>query len=312
MILRAADGTLLSTESLPSKKKAKGALLVIHGMGEHSGRHHELAEQAHELGLNVFLIDLRGHGKSQGVRGHFSSWEVLLSDLDIWVSHLVDAGELKEEQPCFLLGHSLGGLLALTFAARFPAKPLYPHLRGVFLSSPALGLTPLRKLQHQLALKLPSPLGTLQIPTGIQPRLLSHDKAEVAAYQNDPLVHPWITPTAFLAMNVGIRGLRKLIPSLKVPVFILLGGRDKIVDVRAAEIFAKKLQVAHPTKVELKVFHTFYHEPFHETKRERAFLEFKKWILKTLPRTSPQTTARNKKSSSRSSEREVTGKVSLN
>jgi len=304
MILRAADGTLLSTEILPAKKKVKGALLVIHGMGEHSGRHHELAEQAHEIGLNVFLIDLRGHGKSQGVRGHFASWEVLLSDLEIWVSHLVDAGELKEDQPCYLLGHSLGGLLAITFAAKFPSKPLFPLLCGVFLSSPALGLTPLRKLQHSLAKKLPGPLTALQIPTGIQPHFLSHDKAEVALYQNDPLVHPWITPSAFLAMNEGIRSLRKLIPSLKVPIFILLGGRDKIVDIRAAESFAKKLQVAHPAKVELKLIHTFYHEPFHELKRERAFLEFKKWILKTLPR--------NKKDSARSYAREAIEKVSLN
>ena len=302
MIFRSTDGTLLSSESYHAKK-TRGSLLVIHGMGEHSGRYAELKNIALKLGLDVHLLDLRGHGRSQGIRGHFSSMDLLHQDLDSWLSHLVDGKKLPAHLPCFLLGHSLGGLVAITYAPKFPRKPLYPELSGLCLSSPALGLTPLRVLQHQLAKKVPLALQNLQIPSGISPEHLTHDPEVVAAYQEDSLVHSWITPAAFLAMNEAIRSLRSVVPHLGMPMLFLISGRDKVVDPVATETFCRKLKVAHPGRVDVRVFHTFFHEPFHELKKERAFTEFKKWILKCLPKTP--------KSSAKSSAREATGKVSL-
>jgi alpha-beta hydrolase superfamily lysophospholipase len=135
------------------------------------------------------------------------------------------------------------------------------------------------------------------------PESLSHDRAQVRQYEEDPLVHSWITPAAYLAIEKGIQSLPRIVRHLDLPLLFLLSGRDRVVDTAASEAFARKVEVAYPGRVEVRVFHTFFHEPFHETKRERAFLEFKKWILKCLIPSKP--------SSLRSSGRRAIGKVNL-
>ncbi|MGE3261007.1 MAG: lysophospholipase [Bacteriovoracia bacterium] len=303
MILRSADGTLLFCESL-LVPKARGNLLVVHGLGEYSGRYHELAEEAHKLQLNVHLFDLRGHGRSQGTRGHFNELADHHRDIDAWIEHLVGAGDLAINKPCFLMGHSLGGLIALTYTAGYIAGPLKPALSGLVLSAPALGVpqNPLRLVETKMAKHVPGFLKTIQVPSGIKAKDISHDREEVRRYEQDPLVHGWITPAAYLAIEAGIAGVYGLLPKLDLPMLFLVNGKDKVVDPAAAQKFAQKLSVAHPGQVELKVFQRFFHEAFHESGKERAFLELKKWILKQLLPLS-------KRSSSRSSAKGATARA---
>ena len=304
MIVRSEDSTLIFCESFRAPR-ARGALLVIHGIGEHSGRYSELVDQALELRLDVHVMDLRGHGRSQGIRGHFTSLDQLHQDMDAWISHLVDFRSLSADKPCFLFGHSLGGLIALTYLPKYVQRPLYPEISGLCLSAPALGLrwNPLRTLEAQLARQLPKFLQSIHVPTGLSAEQLTHDKEEVRQYKEDPLVHGWITPAAFLAMEKGMASIHRIIAQIDLPVLFMLGGKDRVVNTEAAENFAGKLAVAHPGRVEVRIFHTFFHEPLHETKRERAYLELKKWILKCL--------TPSKKSSSKSSKRKATGKAIL-
>lgn len=306
MIVRSSDGASIFFES-SRVPNARGALLVIHGLGEHSGRYAELVKEARGLRLDVHLIDLRGHGRSSGTRGHFQSLEEIHQDIDAWMKHLVEAGDLKASLPCFLLGHSFGALVALTFAARYVPGPLYPHFSGLILSSPLMGVkwNPARALEAQLARRTPKFLQSLQIPTGIKFADLTHDEAEVARCQTDPLMHQWITPAGFLAMERGMNSLPKLVAQLNLPMLFLVSGQDKVVNPLATLGFAKKCSVAHPGKVEVRVFHNFYHEPFNELKKDRAFLELKKWILRCLPRN----TIPSKKNSSKSSASEATAKA---
>lgn len=287
MIVRSNDGTLIYGDSFLSPKAARGALLVVHGLGEHSGRYQELVKHAHELHLNVHVMDLRGHGRSKGTRGHFQDITEHHQDLDAWIAHLVTTGKLTDKIPCVLLGHSLGGLIALTYAARYTPRTLAPSLSGLVLSNPCLGLhwNPLLMVQAQAAKNVPAFLRSIQVPNGIDVKHLSHDKDEVEKYLEDPLVHRWITPAAFLAIEDAIAGLNKIYPSLDLPTVFMLSGKDKVVNSAAAQAIANKLTIAHPGRVEVKLFHSFFHEPFHELKRERAFLELKKWILKcVIPR----------------------------
>lgn len=302
MILQSADGTRLYSESL-RVKNARGSLLVVHGLGEHSGRYHELAEEARSLKLDVHLFDLRGHGRSQGVRGHFTDIAEHHRDLDAWLNHLVASRDLRTDRPCYLLGHSLGGLIATTFSAQYVARPPLPEFAGLILSAPAFGIPwrPTRPLESRLVRHLPKMLRTVHVPTGIRPEDLSHDKDAVRAYREDPLNHSWITPAAFLALERAIEELPDVLPKIDLPVLFLLNGKDRVVETAAADRFAKKLSVAHPGTVEVKIFQRFFHEAFHETGKERALLELKKWILKQL-------LPKSKKGSSRSSASGATAK----
>ncbi len=310
MIVRSQDGTLIFCESYHSPK-ARGALLVVHGLGEHSGRYDELVEHALKLRLDVHLMDLRGHGRSTGVRGHFTDISQHHQDIDAWIAHLIAVNALREDLPCLLLGHSLGGLIALTFAAKYVRQPLAPALSGLVLSAPLLGLrlNPMKKFEAQLARNIPKFLQTLHVPNGVAAADLSHDKEEVERYLGDPLVHSWITPGAFLAIENALGTLPKLPASLGLPVLFLLSGKDRVVHTPAAQAFAAKLGIAHPGQVEVKLFHSFFHEPFHELKRERAFLELKKWILKCLKTGSSPNPV--KKGSSRSSGKGATARGTL-
>jgi alpha-beta hydrolase superfamily lysophospholipase len=280
MIVQSSDGTLIFSESFRASR-TRGALLVIHGLGEHSGRYKDLVEHALSLRLDLHLMDLRGHGRSKGTRGHFTSLAELHADLEAWIAHLVNTGKLSDKVPTVLLGHSLGGLIALTFAAKYVPKAPAPDLSGLVLSNPCLGLrwTPKRLIEAQVARKVPGFLNSFQVPNGIDPQWLSHDRTEIERYQDDPLVHRWITPAAFNAIEKGIASLHKLYPQLGIPTLFMLSGKDQVVDTAAAKAFADKLAIAHPGKVEVKLFHSFFHEPFHELKKERAFLELKKWML---------------------------------
>ncbi|MGZ3650244.1 MAG: alpha/beta hydrolase [Bdellovibrionota bacterium] len=296
MIVRSNDGTLLFGQSFRCAQRARGALLVVHGLGEHGGRYEDLVEQALQLRFDVHVMDLRGHGRSKGTRGHFTDLGEHHADLDAWIAHLVSSGELSDKIPCVLLGHSLGGLIALTYAARYVAQPPAPLLSGLILSNPCLGLrwNPMLMVEAQLARKVPGFLNSLQVPNGIDPQSLSHDASEIERYLDDPLVHKWITPAAFNAIERGIASLPKLYPQLGMPTLFMLSGKDKVVDTSAAQHFAEKLGVAHPGKVEVKLFHSFFHEPFHELKKERAFLELKKWILQCVIPPSPAKAASSK------------------
>ncbi len=309
MIFRSDDGTLIFCES-HRVAKPRGSILFVHGMGEHCGRYAGLVKVANKLGLDAHLLDLRGHGRSQGTRGHFTDMAEHHRDLDCWLDHLVAKKELNGSLPCFLFGHSLGGLITATYAAQYSTKPLYPEISGLVFSAPAFGLRPniLQMVEGELAKRLPPFLRNLQVPTGIRAEDLSHDKEEVRKYRNDPLVHGWITPAAYLAIEKAIRSLPKLMPKLAKPALFLLSGKDKVVHFPASEAYAKKLAVAHPGNVEVKVFHSFFHEPFHEAKRERAYLELKKWVLLCL---SPRKATSSKKSSSKSSGRGATARATL-
>ena len=308
MIFRSNDGTLVFCDSF-QVESPRASILVVHGIGEHSGRYQELVKICNKAKLDVHVFDLRGHGRSQGLRGHFNSMDEHYADMDGWIEFLVSQKKIYSDLPLLLLGHSLGGLIATGYAAQYIQKPLYPSLRGLVLSAPALGLkhSLFKKVESQLAKHVPGFFKKFQVPTGLDATWLTHDKDEIEKYRNDPLVHGWITPAAFIAMEAAMSELPQYIAQLNMNTLFLLGGKDRIVSVDAALKFSEKLKVAHPGRTEVRVFHSFFHEPFHEAKRERAFLELKKWTLKCLT----SNKANSKKNLSRSSARGATAKAIL-
>ena len=130
--ISAADGTMLYvTDYLLPASQARGSVVIMHGLGEHSGRYRHVAGFFNDCGLSVRCYDHRGHGRSQGKRGDVINGDPMLQDGEI----VIDDFAARFAEPSFLFGHSMGGL----FAARFALSHLSP-LRGLILSSPALAL----------------------------------------------------------------------------------------------------------------------------------------------------------------------------
>lgn len=283
MIFKGSDRTLLYGESHFAKSSI-GSLLVVHGLGEHLGRYQHLVKWALGLGFDVHLMDLRGHGRSQGIRGHVNEFSQYANDLESFIAHLEATGELKRESPCYIFAHSLGGLIALDFLSRATIHGFHTKINGLILSSPALGIRPgfLNSMQALLAEVIPGFLRTLQFPTGILPEALTHDAGEIQKYNDDPLVHSWITPALFMGMVNTMDRSSTLLKGVNVPTLFLLAGRDTVVDTQAAEHFAAKLAVARPNKIKVRRFHSFYHEVINEKRKDLAFREMKQWIVSRL------------------------------
>lgn len=231
----------------------RGVVLMVHGLGEHSGRYEHVAQRLLQWGYSVRAYDQWGHGQSDGPRGGLPSDTQLLDDLAWQVDETRAA---YPGLPLILLGHSMGGLVV----ARFVGLRLRP-VDGVVLSSPALnpGLNPVQQL---MAAVLPRIAPNLRVKNGLQVSHISHDAQVVAAYQADPLVHPyisarlggWIAQQAPLAVASA--------SNWTVPTLLLYAGADKLINPQGSHDFAHQ---APGSVVQSQCFDGLYHEIFNES-----------------------------------------------
>ncbi len=272
--LSSPDGETLALRRLPAPGPgpARAVVVLVHGLGEHAGRYHALAECLHEWGFAVWAHDHHGHGESSGARGGLPSELRLVDDLARVVD---DARGLNPGLPLVLLGHSLGGLVAASLVAR-GVRPV----EGLVLSSP--GLDPgLSGVQKVLLAVLPRIAPNLRVGNGLNDNYLSHDPAVVQAYRADPLTHDRIG--ARLARFLATEGatVQQRAATWPVPTLLLYAGDDHLVVPAASRAFA---QAAAPSgQVEAHGFDTLYHELFNELDAEPVFAALAGWLNRQFP-----------------------------
>ncbi len=265
--LYTADGTALQITDywLKERGTSKGGIMIMHGLGEHSGRYGHVARFFNECGLSVRCYDHRGHGKSEGARGDVPKGDAILQDAQIVMEEF--ASQLAT--PPLLLGHSMGGL----FAARFALEKRVP-LRGLILSSPALAI-PLAGAQKLLLKTLNLLAPHFAIPNGLPVNALSHDTAVVQAYKNDPLVHPKISANLLMRMLAAVEFCQTKAASLTVPVLMVVAGSDKLVDATGSRTFFPQLPSGLRT---MHIYDELYHELFNELEAKRVFDDVRQWL----------------------------------
>ena len=247
----------------------QGAVALIHGLGEHSGRYAHVAQRLNQAGFAVLAPDLPGHGRSGGRRGHFPSYERVL---DVLGRALAEARQRSGGVPGFLYGHSLGGNLVINFALR---RPDHEGLRGVIASGPWLRLA-IQPPGWRIALArtVGRLLPGLTQPNGLDPRALSHDPAVVKAYIDDPLVHDRISAGLFLsAYEAGLWALEQA-PMLRVPLLLMHGTADQLTDSQASAEFARRAG----DRCTLRLWEGLYHELHNEPQKEQVLAEVIAWL----------------------------------
>lgn len=264
--LFAADGTALHVSDylLPSSS-ARGSIVILHGLGEHSGRYRHVAQFFNACGLSVRCFDHRGHGRSQGARGDVINGDPMLQDAQIVIEHFA----APCRQPPFLFGHSMGGL----FAARYALSGRSP-LRGLILSSPALAVR-LSPLQRVLLKAMHAVAPHAGVPNGLQPRYLSHDAAVVAAYRADPLVHAKISARLLASMLRSMSFCESHAAALAVPTLMVVAGDDRLVDAEGSKRF---FAATPPGMAQMHCYPGFYHEIFNEPDSARPFADVRMWL----------------------------------
>lgn len=270
--LSTPGGETLALRRLPAPGPARAVVVVVHGLGEHAGRYHGLAEYLHEWGFAVWAHDHYGHGESSGPRGGLPSELRLVDDLALVID---DARRENPGLPLVLLGHSLGGLVAASLVARGVRQ-----VDALVLSSP--GLDPgLSGFQKMLLAVLPRIAPGLRVGNGLDDNFLSHDPAVVQAYRDDPLTHDRIGGR--LARFLAYEGQTVLqqAPDWPVPTLLLYAGDDRLVRPAASRAFASA--AAPGGKVEAHCFDSLYHEIFNEIEAEPVFEALQRWLNRRFP-----------------------------
>jgi alpha-beta hydrolase superfamily lysophospholipase len=245
----------------------RGLLLLCHGMGEHSGRYATVVDTLVPDGWAVYGLDHRGHGRSRGPRVHLRDYAHLLADFDAF--RLRISARHPGLRP-FLLGHSMGGQVALAHALDHPED-----LAGLVLSAPALAAPPVPRTLRAVARTLVRVRPTLRRAV-VDLDGISRDPAVVAAYRADALVHQG-NPTLGLSLALADRmaPLAARAPELTLPLLLQHGTADRICDPAGTRALAAAAGSADLT---VRWYDGFWHEIYHEPGRERPLADLREWL----------------------------------
>ena len=278
--LLTTDGLKLHLQDWPAAAEPRrGSVLIVHGLGEHSGRYGHVAAQLAAGGWAVQAYDQRGHGHSAGPRGGLAAEHSLLDDLGRVIGQLRQANP----GPLLLLGHSMGGLLAGRYVAEGLAEqpaPWWQPVDALVMSSPALDLG--MNLAQKLLLALAAPLAPdLALGNGLKPEWVCSDPMVVRAYVDDPLVHDRITPRLVRFMLAAGQLLLEAAPRWTVPTLLLYAGADRCVAPRGSAVFAA---AAPPALLRSRRYDGMSHEIFNEPEQGRVFGDLSDWLATLAPR----------------------------
>jgi len=264
------DGTNIFYKCVTSEANKK-LLLLSHGLGEHSDRYKHVINFFSDLCFDVYAIDHRGHGRSGGKRGHVLSFNNYIDDFHEMVK--IATSEKKYKQT-ILLGHSLGGLIAVRYAQEYGTG----KLNALITTGAFLELTIKVPAYKAIPGKILSGITpTLSMLNGVDPNMVSTDKKIVDAYINDPLVHNKVTIRWFTEITGAQSTAHQKAGSINMPALMLHGESDKLVDQIASKNF---FSLIGSQKKQLITYPGFFHEILNEPEKSKVFSDIKTWLLK--------------------------------
>jgi acylglycerol lipase len=252
----------------------RAVVVIAHGIGEHSGRYGHVAARLTAAGFAAYALDHRGHGRSSGPRALIDRMDHAVADVDTFVTL---AASRHAGRPLHLLGHSMGGAIALAYALRHQER-----LRGLLLSSAAASLASApapARLEAEVVGVVAPHAGIMEI----DPSLVSRDQAVVRAYREDPLVYRGKLPARTIAeIAATIEGFAAQVPALRLPLLVMAGTGDRIVPPSGSRMVHDR--AGSPDRT-LRLYDGLYHELFNEPERRVVLGDVTAWLdARTVPR----------------------------
>jgi acylglycerol lipase len=254
-------------QSWHTDQSPKGIVCLVHGLGEHSGRYAHVADFLNQAGYNFLAFDLRGHGKSGGLRGHASSFDDYVKDTDILQK---EAEDMYPGMARFIYGHSLGGLITTYYVLQRK-----PQLNGVIISALSIKTSIQEQKVKLIASKvLGSIVPKMTIDTGLVPATISKDPEVVNRYVNDPLVHHKATVGWGKSTLEAIAWSDQHVSEWTLPVLFMHGEKDRLAFVEGSQEFAGKIK----GDCTLKIWPDLYHEVHNEPEKDQVFAYLLNWL----------------------------------
>ena len=251
------------------KGQPKKNILIIHGLGEHSGRYKEFAEFYIKKGIGVYALDLQGHGKSEGKRGHIKSFEEYLDSIE---NLLVFIRKKFLDIPIILFGHSLGGLIGLNFLIERESK----EIESAVISSPWIE-TAIKVPEYLIIIQkiLKRVFPSLRLNNRLISNHLSKNKDIVSEYDKDELVHNKISLKLYSEVMRSIDNVKEKASRIKIKTLLYHGESDKIISSNGTLKISKQLK-----KHKIKLYENVYHEPHNDLEKEEIYQDILEFIKK--------------------------------
>jgi alpha-beta hydrolase superfamily lysophospholipase len=261
------DASIYYQSWLP-EGEPKGVLLIVHGLAEHSGRYMNVVNHFVPLGYAVYGVDHVGHGKSSGTRVYVERFENYTDTLKTYFDMV---RHWQPEKPVFLLGHSMGGLIGAVYLLDHQAE-----LTGAVLSGPAVkvhgNVSPALIFVGRVISVLMPKMGVL----GLEAEGVSRDPAVVQAYINDPLVcRGKVTARLSAELVKAIRRVAAEAANIRLPILILQGSADRLVDPKGARMLYDAVNSVDKT---IKIYDGLYHEVYNEPEHDQVLGDVEAWL----------------------------------
>ncbi len=262
--IESRDGTRLNLRTWKPEGRTRGRVLLVHGLAEHMGRYEHVARALNDAEFAVWGVELRGHGDSDGRPGHTDRWRDYVDDVRA-AAHVIG-------QPYYLVGHSMGGCVALDLA-RGATKP---QLLGVALSNPLLGVAVEPPAWKTAAGRLMSNIWpTLSLDNEIDPSWISRDLAVVSAYRTDPKVFSVVSARWYTELIAAMERIHGHAGRYRTPFFLMVGTSDRLVDPDASQALFEKYG---GNDKDMVVYEGLYHELFNEPEKDKVFTDLCTWL----------------------------------
>lgn len=250
----------------------KAAVIIVHGLGEHCSRYDHVAEFFNQHNVSVFGYDLRGHGRSEGSRGHTSSHDRMVEDLE---EMLMYARAEYNELPLFVFGHSLGG----SILTKFILDKNVNELKGVVISSPWFKtMKEVNSSKIKLAKAVSKVFPSFSQSNGLDTNMLTNDPNVNLAYQQDELVHDRVSVKLFSEFYETGQWILNNPSKIKLKAFIYHGQDDVITCPQATESFASLTD----GKATFKSYPDTRHEPHNDLHKGDVLDDVIQWIEQSL------------------------------
>jgi acylglycerol lipase len=261
-----ADGTTLNVRHWGTTGDAWASVVIVHGIGEHSGRYDRTGRILAGAGLDTWAFDLRGHGCSGGHRVYVKRWDDHLADVEAVIRRVRALG-----RPVILLGHSMGSLISINYSAS--PRP-QPDL--LILSAPPLGVNaPAWQRAVAPILSLIAPKMVIANP--IAGEQLSRDPEVGKAYFADDLVQPRSTARLGAELFAAVKRARVDAGKIHIPTLVIHGSADNLVPTAASEPFGSM------PGVERRVLENLRHETMNEPEGPEVVASLVAWARARIP-----------------------------
>jgi alpha-beta hydrolase superfamily lysophospholipase len=266
------DGLELFYQNWWSEQPARGVVVMVHGLGGHSGLFQNIVEALAPAGFQLYALDLRGNGRSPGRRGYINNWSEFRGDVGAFLNFI---NQSQPDSPKFILGHSVGGAVVLDYVLHHPTG-----LQGTIISNPTLGAVGISPFRFAIARLLSQIWPTFSLSTGVAGDTGARDPELCAAYAADPLRHA--TGSARLATEYMATAdwIQTHAAELQVPLLMLQGGADRVSLPAGSRRFFE--QVTFPDKT-WKEYPESYHEIYDDLDRQIVLADLSHWLQTHVP-----------------------------